>query len=194
MVTNGREEASRDLMIKLTKDLKCQQEPEVPLLEECFTPRYATQYKLHGEWHDDEKLLLPGYLIAVTREPWNLARSIRLVNGPTRIVKVGDSYAPLSKQDRIWIETWTNEGQRSIPMTMAYKKGDKVIITEGPLKNQEAMITKIDRRRNSAHIVIHAGQYTIRTTVGIAVLPEAKMQERMQNNPFESKSENTDKA
>ena len=77
-------------------------------------------------------------------------------------------------------------------MTMAYKKGDKVIITEGPLKNQEAMITKIDRRRNSAHIVIHAGQYTIRTTVGIAVLPESKMLERMQDNPFESKSEGTD--
>ena len=143
----------------------------VPIITECFSPRYATQVKLHGEWVDEERKLLPGYVVAVTEDPWRLARVLRTVPGFTRILGMGKTFEPLSTDDKSWIERWTREGDRTIPMSIAYKEGDTVVVTEGPLKGNEGMITRIRRRKNLADLEIHAGQLTIRTTVGLAVLP-----------------------
>lgn len=141
------------------------------LLRECFSPSYRTQFKLHGEWHDEEKLLLPGYVVAVTSDPWKLARVLRKVSGLTRLLTMGETFAPLSEDDRSWIERWTTEGDRTIPMSIAYKEGDSIVVTEGPLMGHEGMIVRIKRRLNLAELEIHAGQMTIRTTVGLAVMP-----------------------
>ena len=144
------------------------------LLEECFTPRYITQVKLHGAWMDEERLLLPSYVVAVTRDPWELARVLRGVPSLTKILAMGKTFSPLSYSDRSWIERWTKEGDRIIPMSFAYKEGDAIVVEEGPLKGHEAMITKVNRRKSLAHLEIHAGAMTIRTTVGLAVLPSKK--------------------
>ena len=144
------------------------------LLEECFTPRYITQVKLHGAWMDEERLLLPSYVVAVTRDPWELARVLRGVPSLTKILAMGKTFSPLSYSDRSWIERWTKEGDRIIPMSFAYKEGDAIVVEEGPLKGHEAMIAKVNRRKSLAHLEIHAGAMTIRTTVGLAVLPSKK--------------------
>ena len=146
---------------------------EASLLQECFAPSYQTQFKLHGAWHNEERLLLPGYVMAVTSNPWKLAHVLRGVAGLTKLLRMGETFAPLSDDDRAWIERWTTEGDRTIPMSIAYKEGDRVVVTEGPLKGHEAMITKVNRRKSLAELEIHAGQLTIRTTVGLAVLPES---------------------
>ena len=39
------------------------------VLEECFSPRWRTQRKVRGVWESVERLLLPGYVIAVTDFP-----------------------------------------------------------------------------------------------------------------------------
>lgn len=170
-VETGRELASCAGMTRA-----CEVEAELgvegsELLVECFAPRYCAQFKLHGEWHDEERLLLPGYVVAVTRDPWGLARVLRKVPGLTKILKMGETFAPLSEDDRSWIERWTTEGDRAIPMSIAYKEGDRIVVASGPLKGHEAMIVKVKRRLNMAELEIHAGQMTIRTTVGLAVLP-----------------------
>lgn len=170
-VQTGRELAVCDAIQKV-----CQNERELlpdgsPLVSECFAPRYRTQFKLHGAWHDEERLLLPGYVVAVTSDPWRLMRLLRQVSGLTRLLTMGETFAPLSNDDRSWIERWTHEGDRTIPMSVAHKVGDRTVVTEGPLKGHEAMIVRIRRRQSLAELEIHAGQLTIRTTVGLAVLP-----------------------
>jgi len=141
------------------------------LVGEVFSPRYRSRFKLHGEWHDEERQLLPGYVVAVTSEPWKLARVLRGVAGFARVLKMGETFAPLRDEERSWIERWTTEGDRVIPMSIAYKEGDAIVVTEGPLKGCEGMITKIKRRQCLAELEVHAGTMTIRTTVGLVVLP-----------------------
>jgi transcriptional antiterminator NusG len=85
---------------------------------------------------------------------------------------MGETFVPLSDNDRGWIERWTAEGDRAIPMSVAYKEGDRIVVAEGPLKGMEAMITQVKRRQNLAKIEIHAGAITIRASVGLAVLPK----------------------
>lgn len=170
-VQTGRELAACEAILKA-----CANEREVladgsPLVGECFAPRYSAQFKLHGEWHSEERLLLPGYVVAVTADPWRLMRLLRQVSGLTRLLTMGEAFLPLSDDDRGWIERWTHEGDRTIPMSVAHKVGDKLVVTEGPLKGHEAMIVRIKRRQSLAELEIHAGQLTIRTTVGLAVLP-----------------------
>ena len=143
----------------------------VSLLQECFAPQYRTQFKLHGEWHDEERLLLPGYVVAVTDDPWGLVHILRGVSGLTRLLAMGETFAPLNDDDKSWIERWTAKNDRIIPMSVAYKEGDKIVVTEGPLKGHEAMIIQVKRRQCLAKLEIRAGLITIHTTVGLAVLP-----------------------
>ncbi len=149
-----------------------QQVGERTLLEECFSPTYAHRRKVKGEWIEEELLLLPGYVIAATRDPWALSRIIYKAPEFTRLVTVGKTFVPLSADDRSWIERWTTEGDRTIPISFGYKEGDKVVVTDGPLVGHEAMITRVNRRKRVAHLEIRAGQLTIRTTVGLEVLPK----------------------
>ena len=142
-----------------------------PLVREAFSPRYTSRFKLHGEWRDEERRLLPGYVVVVTEEPWRLAQALRGVPGFTRVLKAGETFAPLKDEDRGWIERWTTEGDRTIPMSVAYKAGDRIVVTEGPLKGREGLIKKVRRRQCLAELEIRAGTMTIRTTVGLAVLP-----------------------
>ena len=70
-VETGREQQACDSILRAARqhDHRRQQAsdddtPVTPLLRECFTPRYRGRYKLHGQWHDEDRLLLPGYVIA----------------------------------------------------------------------------------------------------------------------------------
>ena len=144
----------------------------VKVLRECFSPRYAYQRKRHGEWSDEEMPLLPGYVIAVTDDPWSLLNVLRSIPEFTRLLAMDKTFVPLDKDEKDWIERWTHEGDRTIPMSVAYKECDKLVIIDGPLVGREAMITRINRRKSVAHLEICVGQLTIHTTVGLAVLPE----------------------
>lgn len=144
------------------------------LLEECFSPRYRTRLKFHGEWQDAEKPLLPGYVVAVTRHPHALARWLRKVPEFTRLLTMGEEFVPLREEERTWIDEWTTKGDRTVPISIAYRKGDRLVVTEGPLKGHEGMITKIMRKKCQAQVELNVGGKKISTTVGLAVVPESE--------------------
>ncbi len=170
-VETGREQKTCDAIERACKQVESVVGGQDPVIREVFAPSYRSRYKLHGEWHDENRLLMPGYVMAVTEKPWKLAKVLRGITGFARIVRMGETFAPLSDDDRNWIERWTGEGDRAIPMSIARKEGDRIVVTEGPLKGREGMITRIKRRLCMAEVEIHAGAMTIRTTVGLAVLP-----------------------
>lgn len=176
-VETGREQKACEAILRACEQEDSQAEGDVPVVREVFSPRYQSRFKLHGKWHDEERQLLPGYVVAVTAEPARLARVLRGVLGFTRILTTGETFAPLKEEDRGWIERWTKEGDRTIPMSIAYKEGDSVVVTSGPLAGREGLIKKIKRRQCVAEIEIHTGAITIRTTIGLAVLP-SKPEER----------------
>lgn len=171
-VETGREQQSCELIARACHMRDAENPGKPPLASEVFSPRYQTQFKHGGEWHDEKRLLLPGYVVAVTRNPWELARVLRAIPGLTRILTMGETYAPLSTDDRQWIERWTTEGDRTIPMSVAYKEGDKVVVASGPLKGLEFLITRVRRRQCVAELELHAGLITIKTKVGLAVFPK----------------------
>lgn len=173
-VQTGREVKACEAILQTCKALHATSESN-GTLEECFSPNYEFRRKIKGEWTKQKRLLLPGYVIAVTAEPWKLAHMLNSMREFTRLLTMGKTFIPLSEDDRLWIERWTMKDNRTISMSFAYKEGDVIVVTDGPLVGHEAMITRVNRRKRLAHLEIHAGQVTIHTTVGLEVLPKSEI-------------------
>lgn len=173
-VQTGREQKMCDLFVSACREADELAGEGGRLLEECFCPRFQTQRKRRGEWQDIEHPLMPGYVIAVTSNPDRLAQILRGIPKHARMLTLGEAYVPLSEQERRWLDEQTRPGERVVPMSVAYKRGDTIVITDGPLKGREWMVDKINRANSLAHLELHVGAMTIRTTVGLAVLPEEK--------------------
>lgn len=145
---------------------------DYPLLEECFSPQFQTQMKYHGEWRYKEKPLLPGYVVAVTAEPAALAHLLRGVPEFSRLLTSGETFVPLRDDERVWMEEFTKAGERTIPMSFAYKKGDTLVVTSGALVGREGMITRVSRRKSLAFVEIDVGGKRVTTTVGLGIVGE----------------------
>ena len=127
---------------------------------------------MRGSWEDVVKQLLPGYVIAVTREPAALVQALRGVPEFARMLSVGETFVPLHEEERTWMEEFTCEGDRTVPMSLAVKTGDSFVVTDGPLKGREGLITRVNRRKCLAFLELHVGGKKITTTVGLAIAPE----------------------
>lgn len=140
------------------------------VLEECFSPRFQTQKKVHGEWENVEELLFPGYLIAVTAYPDALKLALRRVPEFTRLLAVGETFVPLSESDQDLINTFTREGRRCVPMSFGVADGDRVLVTSGPLTGKEALIKSVNRRKSLAYLEFQICGRTVTTKVGLGIL------------------------
>lgn len=147
--------------------------PEV--LEECFVPRYSTELKVRGEYRQVEKPLFSGYLFAVTDDPAQLADDLTRIPEFCRLLAMGDEYVPLSREEEAWLGAFTERGDRCVPMSYGVVAGEKIVVTDGPLKGHEAMIADVDRRRSIAYLTLDICGRSVTTRVGlglVARLPE----------------------
>lgn len=167
-VTSGQEERM------CARIMRACNEAHVSVVRECFSPSFTTRRKYKGQWQEVQKNLLPGYVIAVTDDAPELQRVLWTIREYARVVKAGEAYAPLAKDERVWIDKSTHEGERVIPLSVAYKEGDKIVVESGPLKGREGAITRINRKKCQATIELHIGSSRIVTQVGLAVLPGEK--------------------
>ena len=143
-----------------------------PLLKECFAPEFSTRRKYRGEWRDLQKPLLPGYVIVVTADPNPLSRRLRRIPKYARLLTMGETFVPLRPSERAWIEEFTREGERVVPISIAYRRGDTLVVTQGPLKGREGMVTRVIRKKCLAVVELTVGGKRVTTTVGLAVVPE----------------------
>lgn len=160
-VATGREEAMCELIERVAPD---------GVLEECFTPRFETQKKVRGEWVGVRPVLFPGYLIVVTDRVDELWAALRRMSEFTRLLSVGEAFAPLSDEDRAWLSVFTERGSRTVPMSMGVIEGDRVLVTSGPLMGREALIKRVDRRRSIAYLELEMFGRTLTTKVGLGIV------------------------
>ena len=143
-------------------------------LRECFCPKYRTQRKRKGVWQNIDLPQIPGYVIAVTAHPAQLAEAIKEIHDMCKLLSDGEEYQPLNEDERAWVDMRTARGNRVIPMSFARKVGDQIEMTDGPLKGYEGSIVAINRSKSTAYLEFHVGPIRIKTRVGLAVLPGEK--------------------
>lgn len=163
-VPGGREQYLATLLARMARE---------GVVEECFTPRYATQQKRAGEWIDVEKVLLPGYIIVATRDVGSVVRTMRAIPEFTRLLAVGEFFVPLADDERAWIEAFTSRDDRCVAMSEGVMEGDQVVVLKGPLKGREALITRVNRHKNIAFVELEFCGRKVRTKVGLGIVGRA---------------------
>ena len=167
-VQTGKERAMCELMLRASAEAEAA--GAKALLDECFTPAFETRHKFQGEWRQVTKQLLPGYLVAVTETPEALADALRAIPEFTRMLSVGEFFVPLNEVERGWIDEFTSRGERVVPISMAVKTGDSLVVTTGPLKGREGMIVRVNRHKCLAVVELTIGGKRVTTTVGLGVV------------------------
>ena len=164
-VIKGREDAMARLISRVVGS---------DVLQECFCPRYATEMKVRGSWVPCERMLFPGYLIAVTDKPEELERHLVALPEFARVLSMGEKFGPLAAEEVDLIGGFTKPGQRCVPMSKGhieeFEDGDRIVVTRGPLKSHEAMITRVNRRKSVAYLCINFCGRPVETRVGLGLL------------------------
>lgn len=152
-VMAGREEAVAKKIERAAADFAEERgTAAAEVLQECFSPRFKTKVRQDGKWVDDERPLLPGYLVAVTGSAAVLDTALKRVPELTRILGNDNAFIPLKDDEAAWIDAFTRKGYRVVEMSEGFKEGGKVTVTSGPLVGYEGAITKIDRRKHEAYL------------------------------------------
>ena len=168
-VVTGKEEAMCRLIERLA--------PEGSL-DECFTPRYATEMKVRGEWVPARKPLFPGYIIAASDRVDLLAETLRRTPEFTRLLSVGETFVPLHAEDQAWIGAFTKRGDRTVPMSKGVMEGDRVVVLDGPLVGCEAMIKSVNRHKSLAILEFEICGRRVTTKVGLGIVRRRPAQQR----------------
>lgn len=165
-VLGGREEAMAELIGKVTP---------AEVLSECFCPMFATETKVRGAFVPVTRVLLPGYVIAVTVDPRGVADSIARLPEFCRVLRQGGdgAFVPLDREEVDFIGRFTSEGARVVPMSKGIKDGDRVVVTEGPLLGHEGMVSGVDRKKSVAYLEVNICGRRVRTRVGLAIVSAA---------------------
>lgn len=147
--------------------------------DEVFYPQYTTQIKVRGVWSNVDKPLFPGYLMCITDQPRLVEQHLLRMDDFARVLRQGDEFVPLAKEETVVLEQFTHRGERIVPMSQAIKEGDNVVVTAGPLLGHEAMISCINRHKSIATLEFDLCGRHVTARLGLAVL--SKEQWAMQN-------------
>lgn len=159
-VIGGRENTARSLLCKHASDC----------MDECFLPKFELMKRKEGEWHKVKELLFPGYLFVRTDNPEQLSARMRTIPVFMRLLGSNDQFIPLAPNELVWLNTFADAEKHLVEMSQGIIEGDKVIVTEGPLKGHEALITKINRHKRLAYLDLHmfGRQKTVR--IGLEIV------------------------
>jgi len=165
-VLKGREDAMAELIARLVS---------ADVAHEVFNPKYATEAKVRGRWVPCERDLFPGYIIVATDDPLAVEQRLLALEEFARVLRQGDEFVPLEREEVELIGGFTEQGRRVVPMSRAVKQGDAVVVTEGPLVGREALITSVNRHKSMATLEVDFCGRKVTTRVGLAVVsaPEA---------------------
>lgn len=154
-------------------------------------PKRMVPERRNGVIHHVVRPLLPGYVFIQTKMNTNTYYQIQETEKIIRLLNHGYLYTQkVRKQnqkkpknyiydDHYFLDVPQNEidfilkiadDSNLITYSQIYLEGSKVIVKSGPLKNQEGIIKKIDKRKNKAKIELNLLGNTISVDVGIEII------------------------
>lgn len=164
-VTGGRETHARDLVERLLGEL----------VGECFIPRREVFRRVDGEWVTLSETLFPGYVFVRTDQIQQVSQRLGSVPAFTRLLgKSDERIIPLSDDEVAWLDALLKPVSKVLEASMGVLEGDRVIVTEGPLKGHEAQISKIDRHKRAAYLDMRMFGRHKTIKVGLEIVRKSK--------------------
>ncbi len=139
------------------------------ILQKCFIPYVIRKRRYYGEWHEEKKILFPGYVFLVSDNPGELFLRLKKVPGLTKLLGTGDEIVPLSAEEEELLKKLGGE-DHVVEGSIGILEQDKIVITEGPLQGMEGYIRKIDRHKRTAWLEVELMGRMIETQVGLEIV------------------------
>lgn len=142
--------------------------PFIPLLEifhkyACKIVKKETRPIFPGYVFIETELDANGFFELITEFVHNSKTIIRLLN-------YGNSNEiALRNEERTLLQKLYGDGQ-CINSSIGFMEGDRIYVTDGPLKGRESMIKRINRHRKEASIELEMLGRVIQVTVGLDIV------------------------
>ena len=169
-VRTGQEEKVLALCKEMLRDRESDTgggKPEV--YEQCFLPRYERARKLDGKWVRRKEVLFPGYLFFISENVDELVRRLKDIQEFTKVLGDGREPVALYPDEVEFLQKYTNE-DKVLGMSLGFIEGDKLVVTEGPLKDYQGKIIHIDRHKRLATLEMEFFGRIVRIKVGVEVV------------------------
>lgn len=148
---------------------QCERLVDHHAMERCFIP-YQEQLKRYmGQWHKEMMPLFPGYVFADSQDVDLLFGELKRVTGLTKLLGTGSAIVPLTSEEIAILKRLGKEEQIVI-ISKGLIADNQVKILEGPLKELEGAICKIDRHRRKAWLELVMFGRIQRVEVGLEIL------------------------
>ncbi len=144
-----------------------------PIVKECFVPRYKVEQKYRGTYRTVERVLFPGYVIAITGNVGALNRELSKLPAFTRLLGSSEAFVPLDRSEMAFIDSLTSEGRRTVEVSRAVSEGDRIKVVDGPLLGCDGWIRKVNRRKGTCFVETEMFGRTMKIEIGLAVVSEA---------------------
>ncbi len=132
----------------------CRKRIDSSYYSEIFIPTSMTKKHFKKEWHDVRQVLFPGYVFVDTENIEEFAKELVRAECFFRLLKTGDEIVPVAAEEQKFLESLM-DADRQVGYSQGIIIGDKVVIIEGALRNQSALIRKVDRHRRLAMLEIN---------------------------------------
>ena len=151
-------------------------ERHVPQIHACAV--YQTKrHSLHGKTFLQNELLLPGYVMFQAPE-WTDVFNLIPEDDTISILTYSDGDWRLYGTDEEYAK-WIFRYDGLISLSKAYKIGDRIQIVDGPLKDMEGLITRIDRRNQSGQVTLTLGGKQRKVWLGFKIIEELPSNEKI---------------
>lgn len=133
--------------------------------EEVFV-MYVERLRRSGkEWIAHRELAFKNYVFADVKDVDNFRLQIRKIPDLTKLLQVGEEIIPIYPDEENLLRTIGGEDHVIRPSRGHYE-GEKIIVTDGPLKGQESVIKWVDRRQRIVGIEVQLMNRTVEVKLG----------------------------
>lgn len=149
--------------------LQCEKVLDKNVFEKCFLPYYIAMKKYEGEWHEEQKVLFPGYVFVISDDSERLFLELKKVLGLTKLLGGGQEIMALREEEIEFLKLFGTE-KMIVEMSVGEIEDGQLKILDGPLAGMEKYIRKVDRHKRKAWIEVELGGERQETLVGLEVV------------------------
>lgn len=140
------------------------------ILKECFIPEYIKMKRYQNAWHEVKEILFAGYVFMITDKIDLLNVELKKLPEFARIIgKKKNDIFPLDPEEIAFLNAFAKE-DHIVTMSRGFIKGDQIVVTQGPMKGKEGLITRIDRHKRIAEIQLKMFNKEAVAKVGLEII------------------------
>jgi transcriptional antiterminator NusG len=147
---------------------KCQKAIPSNIATSVFSPRYEFMRRYQGEWHIKEGILFPGYIFVESDNSAKLEEHLEHISSVATPVRIGGDFHPIRDDEEQFLQSMLDE-TNCIRYSLGYIVDGKLVVESGPLSGKVQCVTKIDRHRRVADIILHLFAEEKKVQVGLKV-------------------------